>query len=52
MDSSKLNKYTLPISNILFADDLVLFGECSVTQVEVMKSFLDKFCNALGAKVS
>lgn len=48
----KLNRYTPPISHIMFTDDLMLFGECSVRQVDTMKNVVDKFCNASGAKVS
>lgn len=37
-----------PISNLMFVDDLVLFAEASVDQVQVVKKCLDKICDASG----
>ena len=41
-----------PISNLAFADDLILFTEASVEQAQVMKWCLDRFCAASGSKVN
>lgn len=41
-----------PISHIFFADDHVLFGECSLEQTNVILNCLDRFCNASSEKVS
>lgn len=40
------------ISHLFFADDLLLFGEVSNAQVEVMTNCLNKFCLASGQKVN
>lgn len=48
----KLNRYTPYISHILFVDNLVLFGDCSIKQIKVIKEVLDKFCAASGSKIS
>lgn len=40
------------LSHIFFADDMVLFGASTATQMDVMISCLNKFCQASGAKVS
>lgn len=40
------------LSQLFFADDLVLFSECSLQQVLVIRNYLNKFCLALGEKVS
>lgn len=40
------------ISNLAFADDLILFGEASVAQAEIMMKCLNQFCEASGSKVS
>lgn len=47
-----INRIAPPISHIFFADDLVLFGDCSVGQIEVMLECLDKFCSSSREKVS
>ena len=41
-----------PISNLMFADDLVLFAEASMGQVQVLKECLDRFCAASGQKIN
>ena len=40
------------LSNLAFADDLILFAEASVDQAQVIRECLDKFCAASGSKVS
>lgn len=40
------------LSHVCFADDLVLFGEASNTQLDVMMGVLNRFCEASGEKIS
>ncbi|XP_074314431.1 uncharacterized protein LOC141649645 [Silene latifolia] len=40
------------ITNLFFADDMVLFGEATEEQAVVMKHVLDNFCLASGEKIS
>ncbi|EOY32757.1 Uncharacterized protein TCM_040787 [Theobroma cacao] len=40
------------LTHVCFADDLMLFGEASVKQVQTIMRVLDKFCLASGQKVS
>lgn len=40
------------LSHIIFADDLILFAEASVSQIRVIRSVLERFCVASGQKVS
>lgn len=40
------------ISHLAFADDLILLSEATVSQAELMKQCLDKFCEASGSRVS
>lgn len=40
------------VSHIFFADDIVLFAEANVDQVQVIKDVLDEFCSKSGQKVS
>lgn len=40
------------LSHLCFADDLVLFGEASTAQLDVMMSVLHSFCDASGEKIS
>jgi len=41
-----------PIASLFFADDLILFGEASLSQARVIKDCLDTFCKASGQRVS
>ncbi|MCH87824.1 ribonuclease H, partial [Trifolium medium] len=41
-----------PISHLFFADDLILFREASILQMNVISSCLSVFCGASGAGVS
>ena len=41
-----------PLSHIFFADDLILFGEASVSQFNVMVNCLNSFCSFSGQKVN
>ncbi|CAA7022190.1 unnamed protein product [Microthlaspi erraticum] len=38
--------------HMCFADDLILFAEASVSQIKVIRRVLERFCSALGQKVS
>lgn len=40
------------ISNLAFADDLILFGEATQDQARIIMSCLDQFCDMSGSKVS
>ena len=40
------------LSNLFFADDIVLFAEASVEQAHVIQDCLARFCNASGEKIS
>ncbi|XP_074299645.1 uncharacterized protein LOC141630789 [Silene latifolia] len=40
------------ITNLFFADDMVLFGEANEEQALVMRYVLDNFCEASGEKIS
>lgn len=40
------------LSNLFFADDIILFAEASIDQAMVVKTCLDKLCAASGQKVS
>nr|KYP49443.1 Retrovirus-related Pol polyprotein LINE-1 [Cajanus cajan] len=48
----KLSKGGPPLSCLAFADDLILFSEASMDQVEIIQQCLDIFCGSLGQKVS
>ena len=40
------------LSNLFFADDIILFAEASCEQAGVIRECLDRFCRASGQKVS
>ncbi|CAA7044678.1 unnamed protein product [Microthlaspi erraticum] len=40
------------LSHICFADDLILFAESSVSQVQIIKKVFETFCSSSGQKVS
>jgi len=40
------------LSHLMFADDVVLFGEASREQAQIIKACLQEFCEASGQKVS
>lgn len=40
------------LSNLAFADDLILFGEASMDQAKTIMTCLGKFCDMSGSKVS
>lgn len=40
------------MSHLMFADDLLLFGEASETQAQIVIDCLDKFCKASGERVN
>nr|KYP52889.1 Retrovirus-related Pol polyprotein LINE-1 [Cajanus cajan] len=48
----KLSKKGPELSCLAFADDLILFAEASMDQVEILKSCVDMFCESSGMKVS
>lgn len=40
------------ISHLAFADDLILFAEANLQQVQVIQVILEKFCASSGKKIS
>ncbi|PKI46826.1 hypothetical protein CRG98_032764 [Punica granatum] len=50
--SIQAGRHGSPISHLMFADDLLLFSEASMEQVQVIKNVLDAFCAALGQKAN
>ena len=40
------------ISHLFFADDLILFGQATLKQAQVMRECIDLFCDSLGQQVS
>lgn len=47
-----LAKNRLKLSHLLFADDMMLFSEASVSHVQVIKEVLDRFSRCSGQKVN
>ena len=41
-----------PLTHLCFADDLLIFAEAAMDQVEIIKSCLDTFCQSLGQIIS
>ncbi|KAA3472642.1 non-LTR retrotransposon transposase [Gossypium australe] len=48
----KLSRNGPPLTHLFFADDLVLFAEASIEQVDIIKDTMNKFCEASGQRVS
>lgn len=48
----RLDSYGPVLSHLCFADDMVLFSEASIDQVEVIQDCLTRFCEASGQRVS
>lgn len=48
----KMGRRGVPLSHLFFADDLIIFGEASISQAKVVKKILKTFCDASGHKVS
>lgn len=48
----KASRHGSPISHFFFADDLLLFGESSIKQVEAMERVLSHLCRESGQKVN
>lgn len=48
----QLNKGAPLIPHLAFADDILLFAEASVDQIDVIKIVLNLFCESSGDKVS
>lgn len=45
-------KRCIPISHLAFANDIILFAEASVEQVQVIKHILQTFCECYGQRAS
>ncbi|KAK2658529.1 hypothetical protein Ddye_005062 [Dipteronia dyeriana] len=39
-------------SHLFFVDDLILFGQATRTQAEVMRDYLESFCDICGQQIS
>ncbi|KAL4343532.1 hypothetical protein AHAS_Ahas11G0087800 [Arachis hypogaea] len=48
----KLNRDGSKLSHLCFADDLILFAEANLQQVDIIKKFLKAFCDSSGQKIS
>lgn len=48
----RLGRGCPPISNLAFADDVLLFAEASEEQITLISSILDLFCRCSGQKIS
>ena len=44
MKGLRIARYCAPINNLLFADDLLLFGKASISEAACFKSCLDRYC--------
>ncbi|KAK3192936.1 hypothetical protein Dsin_024246 [Dipteronia sinensis] len=40
------------VSHIFFADNLILFGQATTSQAEIMENYLDTFCKISGQQIS
>lgn len=48
----KIGRSCPPISHLFLADDLVLFAEASIEQMEVIMNCLNRFCSMSGQEVN
>lgn len=48
----RLTRTSSPLSHLFFEDDLLLFGEASERQADVMAGILQAFCSASGQRVN
>ncbi|KAA3472034.1 non-LTR retrotransposon transposase [Gossypium australe] len=48
----KLSRNGPPLTHLFFADDLLLFAEGSMAQVDIIKETMSRFCKASGQKIS
>nr|KYP45879.1 Retrovirus-related Pol polyprotein from type-2 retrotransposable element R2DM [Cajanus cajan] len=48
----RLSKRGLPLAYLAFADDLILFSEASLDQVDIIQSCLEEFCRSSEKKIN